>query len=97
MKPNQVLICGPVNSGKTTLFYHMLTKEVRSTVTSIEVNETISAMPVVIPTSAVQQEEAAQIKVNLVDVPGHYNFKDRLNQSLDEAKAIILTVDSKDK
>jgi len=39
-KQNQLLICGPTNSGKTTLFYHLLTKEIRSTVTSMEVNET---------------------------------------------------------
>src|SRR5947209_4945009 len=27
-----LLICGPTNSGKTTLFYHILTKDVRITV-----------------------------------------------------------------
>lgn len=48
-KPNMLLLCGPTNSGKTALFYHLLTKEVRATVTSIEINETPSAMDVKIP------------------------------------------------
>lgn len=39
-KKNQLLICGPTTSGKTTLFYSLACKEVRTTVSSIEVNET---------------------------------------------------------
>ena len=35
--------------------------------------------------------------MNLTDVPGHYHFKERLNEALDEAKAIILVVDAKEK
>jgi signal recognition particle receptor subunit beta len=93
-KPNLLLLCGPTSSGKTALFYHLLTKEARTTVTSIEINETPALMEVKIP----QQQEGSTVKkINIIDVPGHYHFKGRLNEALDEAKAIILVVDSKEK
>ena len=77
-RPNFLLICGPTNSGKTTLFNHLLTKEVRTTVTSIEVNETPGLMEVKIPGSDTPK------KMNIIDIPGHYHFRDRLNEALDE-------------
>jgi signal recognition particle receptor subunit beta len=98
-RPNLLLLCGPTNSGKTALFYHLLTKEIRTTVTSIEINETPQGAPmaVKIPQTATQSEEATSKKLTVVDIPGHYHFKDRLNDTLDEAKAIIVVVDSKEK
>lgn len=45
----------------------------------------------------IPQQEGAVKKINIIDVPGHYHFKDRLNEALDEAKAIVLVVDSKEK
>ncbi len=84
------MLCGPTNAGKTALFYHLLTKEVRTTVTSIEINET----PAVMEVKLLSGESRA---MNLTDVPGHYHFKERLNEALDEAKAIILVVDAKEK
>ncbi len=48
-----LLVCGPTNSGKTALFYHLLTKEVRPSVTSMEINETQGSMEVKIPGSAI--------------------------------------------
>ncbi len=92
-----MLICGPTNSGKTSLFYHLLTKEVRTTVSSIEINETPSAMEVKIPASALGQAEGKSKLIPIIDVPGHYHFKTKLNEALDDAKAIILVVDSKEK
>jgi len=90
-RANLLVVCGPTNAGKTALFYHLLTKEVRTTVTSIDLNETSQLMEVKIP-----HEEASK-KIHTVDIPGHYHFKDKLNETLDEAKAIIVVVDSKEK
>ncbi len=84
-------MCGPTNAGKTALFYHLLTKEVRTTVTSIEINETSQLMEVKIP----QLDETK--KIHIADIPGHFHFKDKLNETLDEAKAIVVVVDSKEK
>ena len=37
-------------------------------------------------------------KVNIIDIPGHYHFKERLNEVLDEfPRAILVVVDSKEK
>ena len=72
-----LLLCGPTNSGKTALFYHLLTKEVRATVTSIEINETSSAMDVKIPET---QDGVKQL--NVIDIPGHYHFKEKLDEAI---------------
>jgi len=91
-RQNFLIVCGPTNSGKTSLFYHLLTKEVRTTVTSIEINETPGLMEVKIP------GEESPKKLNVMDIPGHYHFKERLNEVLDELpRAILVVVDSKEK
>ena len=33
----------------------------------------------------------------ITDIPGHYNFRSEISQSLKSAKAIITVLDSKDK
>jgi len=92
-----LLLCGPVNAGKTALFYHILTKEVRPTVSSTEINETKGEMEVKIPASAINEENSRSKAVSVVDVPGHYHFKDKLQNILEETKAIIVVIDSKEK
>ena len=32
-----------------------------------------------------------------MDIPGHYNFRMKVKQNLERAKAVVLVVDSKDK
>jgi GTPase SAR1 family protein len=91
-RQNFLLICGPTNSGKTALFNHLLTKEVRTTVTSMEVNETPGPMEVKLPSSDVSK------KLNIMDIPGHYHFRERLNEALNEQpRAILVVLDSKEK
>lgn len=98
VRDNCLLICGATNSGKTALFYHLTTKEVRPTVSSTEVNETKGKIAIKIPGSAVGSgAESISKTLPLVDVPGHYHFKDRLNLVISGAKGIIVVIDSKDK
>ncbi|CDW76676.1 UNKNOWN [Stylonychia lemnae] len=95
---SQLLICGPTNSGKTALFYHLITKEVRTTVSSIEVNETPKSMDVKIPASALPNgQDSLTKKISVIDIPGHYHFREKLQDGLETAKAILVTVDSKEK
>lgn len=35
--------------------------------------------------------------INVIDVPGHYHMMEKLNDALDDAKAIIVVLDSKEK
>jgi signal recognition particle receptor subunit beta len=94
VRQNLLLICGPNNSGKTALFYHLLTKEVRNTVSSIDINETPqnAMMDVKIP----QSEDIKRLHV--VDIPGHFHYREQLHQTLDsQPKCILLLLDSKDK
>jgi GTP-binding protein EngB required for normal cell division len=91
-RQNFLIVCGPTNSGKTSIFYHLLTKEIPTTVTSIEINETPALMEVKIP------GQDATKKLNIMDIPGHYHFRERLNEVLDEQpRAILVVVDSKEK
>lgn len=79
------------------MFYHILTKDVRTTVSSQEINETPAAMEVKFPSKITPESETKSKKIRVIDVPGHYHFKEKLNEALDDAKAIILIVDSKEK
>lgn len=54
-------------------------------------------MEVKIPASAIGATDSQTKKVSIVDIPGHYHFKDRLQESLESAKAIVVVVDSKEK
>jgi signal recognition particle receptor subunit beta len=54
-------------------------------------------MEVKIPGSAIGQPESRSKAVAITEVPGHYHFKEKLINSLEEAKAIVVVVDSKDK
>jgi len=66
-------------------------------VSSIEINETQGLAEVKIPGSAIGQAEAKSKAISLIDIPGHFHFKDKLNETLNDAKAIILVIDSKEK
>lgn len=54
-------------------------------------------MEVKIPGSAIGQPEARIKAVAITEVPGHYHFKEKLISSLEDAKAIMVVIDSKDK
>lgn len=57
-------------------------------------------MPVKIPKSLTPQkteDEPDTLSLGFSDIPGHFNFRAKVNQYLDRAKAVILVIDSKDK
>ena len=87
---NCLLIVGASGSGKTALFYSLFTGEFRYTVSSIE--ENLSGKD-----EAIKLGEEIERKVQTVDIPGHFNFRERIQELLESSAGIILVVDSKDK
>ena len=57
-------------------------------------------MEVKIPKTLTQQktdDEPISLSLSFADIPGHFNFRIKVNQYLERAKAVILVLDSKDK
>lgn len=83
-KRDKVLLIGTQGSGKTLLMYKLASKQEQATVSSHAVNQT-----------SFQENEQSE-PINLVDIPGHYNFKKHLKVLCREAKKIVFLVDSKE-
>ena len=81
---------GASGSGKTALYYSLYTGEFRYTVSSIE--ENVSGRD-----ENVKLGEEIERRVQTVDVPGHFNFRERIQELLESAAGVVLVVDSKDK
>ena len=96
MPRRHLLICGPVHSGKTGIFYHLVTGENRDTVTSQEINDSLGPISVKIP-SEVNNGEARTTLLSVIDVPGHLHFREKVQEILDETRAILLIFDAKEK
>lgn len=91
-----VAIVGASGSGKTTLYYKLLTGEFRETVSSVEENYT-GKTPVQIQNLKVDGQQVNQA-LEMVDIPGHFNFRERIQEVANsEVTAIVLVVDSKDR
>ena len=94
-------IVGASGSGKTTLFYYLFTGEMRETVSSIQENGTRvqgqGPAQIKMPSSGDPMSASAARSLDCIDIPGHFNFRDRIQEVLESAGAIILVVDSKDK
>ena len=99
---------GPVSSGKTTLYYRLMSGELRETVSSVDLNQTRGKISIKVPADILpgekNQEQTAEsaptheeFSIAMTDIPGHYNFRSEINQKLQSAKVIIITLDSKDK
>ena len=55
-------------------------------------------MEVKLPKTFVKSETDKQsLSISLTDIPGHFNFRLKVSQYLEKAKAVILVLDSKDK
>lgn len=92
---DKVIIVGPVAAGKTQLFYRLLSKVEPSTVSSTELNQTDGEVALEVPKRLLNEQPGLSLSV--VDIPGHYNFRIKVQQYLERAKGVILVVDARDK
>ena len=104
----RLLIVGPVSSGKTSLYYRLLSGDMRETVSSVDLNQTRDKVSVKVPLEILpggsdrtpegeEKETFEEFSIALTDIPGHYNFRSEITQKLPSAKAIVIILDSKDK
>jgi signal recognition particle receptor subunit beta len=87
---NTCLILGPVNSGKTALFFKLQDKssDLKQTHTSMKENEA----KIVISGEGSQKDRA----VHLVDIPGHERVRSRYQHYLPVTSCIIFMIDTID-
>lgn len=80
-----LLITGPCNSGKTTLFLQLRHGTVHSgTVASMQENDDVCQVAL--------GSRAASLR--LVDMPGHHSFRHKLEQHLKDADGVVFVVDA---
>lgn len=90
-------IIGACGSGKTTLFYQLLTGQFRETVSSLDENYTGKAGGEVQKVKNAAGETVEKT-IECLDIPGHYNFRERIQEVANsEVTGFILVVDSKDR
>lgn len=77
---NTVVLAGPVNAGKTTLFYQLKDGEKPGVVASMQEN------------SAVCCANGKQFRV--LDIPGHHSFRNKLESSLKDAACVVFLIDA---
>lgn len=66
----------------------------RNTVSSIEENSTTDSEE---GNTILVSSQDSGIKAGSIDIPGHFNFRSRIAETIETAKVIILVVDSKDR
>jgi signal recognition particle receptor subunit beta len=85
----QVLLAGPCNSGKTTLFLQLRYGSATApTVASMAENETTCAFK--------DDRGRSTAPVKVVDIPGHHSSKHRLEKQLGDALAVVFVIDAVD-
>eukprot|EP01083_Nonionella_stella_P014372 40394_1 len=88
-KGDTVLIVGPVNAGKTALFFRLRGGWMQETVTSIKEN-----IQRFVPTGF---EEKTSSPLRFVDFPGHGNKRAGLDAYTRSTRAVVFVVDGADK
>lgn len=77
-----VVITGPVNSGKSTLFFQLRDgSEHNGVVASMQQNEGVSSLP-------------SGKNARILDIPGHHSFRTTLDKSLEGAAGVVFVVDA---
>lgn len=65
---------------------------------STELNQTDGEVALEIPKRLLPVNEQQQgLSLSIVDIPGHFNFRLKVQQYMERAKGVILVVDSRDK
>lgn len=83
---NTLLLTGPCNAGKTTLFLRLRDGELRhGTVASMQ--ENAAPVTVVLPSGR-------SVALTALDMPGHHSFRHRLEAQLNDAAAIVFVLDA---
>ena len=86
---DRLLIVGPVSSGKTSLYYRLLSGELRDTVSSVDLNQTRDKVNIKVPleilpggnkqtADSIEKKTYEEFPIALTDIPGHYNFKSEI-------------------
>lgn len=84
-----VLIAGPCNSGKTTLFYQLRDGSTH--------NGMVASMQENSGSVQVKNEKGRSVgSVNVLDVPGHERLRHKLEQHLCDAAAVVFVIDAVD-
>jgi small GTP-binding protein len=83
-----LFIIGECGSGKTSLLYYLENKTNQRTTSSMKENDVSLSVPL---------SNGGKTEIPCVDVPGHHHLRNILFDRLNEAKGLIVTVDSSDK
>jgi signal recognition particle receptor subunit beta len=93
-----VLICGPSGSGKTALINMLGTREWRETVSSLDHTRAQISLSCKVSADTTDDESVTKsIKLKFIDSPGHEHFLEETLDFAEEASAVILLIDSKDR
>lgn len=86
---DNIIICGPNLSGKTSFFYYLISNKSQMTVTSMKINEhgSIYLVP----------GEKSKYVNNVMDIPGIGFFRNKVKEGIENAKLVLLFIDSSDK
>lgn len=80
-KGSSIIIAGPVNAGKSTLFYQLKDgTQHNGLVASMEQNTAMCSI--------------AGKQARVLDIPGHHSFRHKLDSSLKDAAGVVFLVDS---
>ncbi len=84
-----VLLLGPCNAGKTTLFYRLKDGTTHlGTVASMQENEGVCQVR--------NDKDRVVGSVKLLDLPGHPRLRSKMEQYLKDAAAVVLVIDAAD-
>eukprot|EP00882_Tetradesmus_deserticola_P005053 GHRQ01005324.1.p1 GENE.GHRQ01005324.1~~GHRQ01005324.1.p1 ORF type:complete len:263 (+),score=91.32 GHRQ01005324.1:344-1132(+) len=80
-KGSNILIAGPMNAGKSTLYYQLADgSQHNGLVASMEQNTGVASV------------NGKQVR--LLDIPGHHSFRNKLESSLKDAAGIVFVLDA---